>query len=327
MKSRLSWLVLSALLIPSPLFAQTANERTAARSAAESGVQAFAEGDYPRALDLLRKAESVVHAPTHLLYIARSLVELGKLVEARESYLVLTNETLENSSEAFLAAQESAAAELAALEPRIPSATISVDGANGPDLKVAIDGEALMAIFLGVSTPINPGHHVVEASAPGMRSAHVEIDIRERRSEFITLVLRANEAALAPAGTSTSSVSGDTADAGAHRPVPPGVYVGLATTGVLAAGAVVTGFLTLGKNKDYDAINDGTQLDEAERTQKSAQMLGLTTDILWGAAAVSAGITAYFYFTRPAEQQRSSALRLTPLVGPHVAALNLSGGF
>lgn len=321
MRAPLLCLLLSASLLSSPVYAQTANERTAARSAAESGLQAFDEGDYSRALELLQRAESVVHAPTHLLYIARSEVALGQLVEARETYLTLVNESLKSSSEAFLAAQVSGREELVALEPRIPRATISVEGAKGPDVKVTIDGQPVLAISLGVPTPVNPGHHVVAATAPGGLSAQAELTLEERASESVALTLQATEE------NASSEPAPSEVDSGTYRPLPTAVYVGLATTGLLAAGATVTGILTLSKNKTYDELNDGDNFDEAESARKSVKTLGLTSDILWGTAAVSAAVTAYFYFTRPEQPRSSTALQFTPLVGPNVAALSVSGGF
>jgi hypothetical protein len=54
----------------------------------------------------------------------------------------------------------------------------------------------------------------------------------------------------------------------------------------------------------------------------------LVTDIFVAGAAVAAGVTAYFYFSRPeVPAQTSSRLSLTPAVGPHAAALSLSGRF
>ncbi|MGC4065119.1 MAG: hypothetical protein QM784_10830 [Polyangiaceae bacterium] len=60
------------------------------------------------------RAEKLVHAPTHLLYIARSNVKLGYLVRAQEAYQQLIREQLGASApQAFRDAQGAAERELA----------------------------------------------------------------------------------------------------------------------------------------------------------------------------------------------------------------------
>src|SRR5258706_10178573 len=87
---------LSGVLLHAPdVRAQTDEERAGARAAATQGADAFSQNRYADALDLFARAESLVHSPSHLLYMARSLEKLGKLVRARETYLKITRERLE----------------------------------------------------------------------------------------------------------------------------------------------------------------------------------------------------------------------------------------
>ncbi len=52
------------------------------------------------------------------------------------------------------------------------------------------------------------------------------------------------------------------------------------------------------------------------------------SDVFTGGAVIAAGVTAYLYFSRPeVPAAQSGRLRLSPVVGPNVAALSLSGGF
>src|SRR5215213_7964423 len=121
-------LLTAALAAISTTFAQAASaqaddtERATARSAAQQGIAAVLDGRYSEGVDLLERAESMVHAPTHLLYLARGYEKLGKLVRARETYLKLTKEELKPSApKAFRDAQAASVSELARLEPRIPT--------------------------------------------------------------------------------------------------------------------------------------------------------------------------------------------------------------
>lgn len=113
----------------------------------------------------------------------------------------------------------------------------------------------------------------------------------------------------------------------ASRPVPTGVYVGLGGTVLFAGSAAAFGVLALNKNKKYEEINDGTQVVEAEKAQNSAKTFGLVSDIMWGATAVTAGVTAVLYFTRPEIKEASHAFRIVPAVGTNAWALSVSGEF
>ncbi len=81
------WAALIGLFLATNATAQTDSERASARAAAIAGGEAFQAGDFKRSLDLFRRAESLPHSPVHELYAARSLVRLGRLVEAREQYM------------------------------------------------------------------------------------------------------------------------------------------------------------------------------------------------------------------------------------------------
>jgi hypothetical protein len=107
------------------------------------------------------------------------------------------------------------------------------------------------------------------------------------------------------------------------------VYVGLAATGAFTAGAVVTGVLALGKKSDFDDANTGATPDEAEDLSSSTKSMNLVTDVLIGAAVVSAAVTTYLYLDRPEVPvgQEQGALKLEPLLGRDAALMSLSGRF
>src|SRR5689334_21165790 len=95
-------LALSLCMWTSAAHAQTDEQRAGARSLATEGASAFKDGRYKEAVDLFTKAESLMHAPPHLLYLARAHVKLGQYVKAREAYLRITKEQLGgNAPQAF----------------------------------------------------------------------------------------------------------------------------------------------------------------------------------------------------------------------------------
>jgi hypothetical protein len=55
--------------------------------------------------------------------------------------------------------------------------------------------------------------------------------------------------------------------------------------------------------------------------------LNLATDVLIGAAVVSAGITAYLYFSRPTVARSQASIEWTPGVTPTSGLFSASGRF
>jgi hypothetical protein len=172
--------------------APTDEQRSGARAAATAGGQAFRDGRWSDSVDLFTRAESVIHSPVHVLFLARAYEKLGKLVKAREAYLRLVNEQVPPSApDPWRDAKAEAVKEAEALEPRLPYVTVKVQGAGAAPVTVAMDGVRVLAAFLGVPQPVDPGQHRLEAAAAGMALATGTIDVREGQRETIVLALHA----------------------------------------------------------------------------------------------------------------------------------------
>jgi hypothetical protein len=86
--------------------------------------------------------------------------------------------------------------------------------------------------------------------------------------------------------------------------------------------------MALGKKGDFDDANDGTDPKGAEELSDSTKTLNLVTDVLIGAAVVSAGVTTYLYLSRPnVDAPRSGWIRVQPAVGLNSGSLQLAGAF
>ncbi|HEY1537381.1 MAG TPA: hypothetical protein VGF76_25345 [Polyangiaceae bacterium] len=324
-------------------FAQTDDDRAGARVAATEGVKASNEKRWADAADLFTRAESLVHSPVHLLYLARAQEKLGHLVKARENYTRVIREHLgADSPDAFKQAQASAQQEASALEPRLAAITVKLGGQKG-DVTVTMDGEKVPPALVGLPLPVDPGSHSFQAAGTDLKSDPVAVTVTEGGKDSLTLVVKSAPgtvapfstppaatpaAAAGPAATPTAAVATPTGTGPSTRPTPTGVYVGTAVTGALVVGAAVTGVLALSKHSDYNKANNGSDPSKADSLKSSGQTLNLVTDIFVGGAVVAAGVTAYFFFSRPeVPAQQSARLSITPVVGPNVAALSLSGRF
>lgn len=242
-----------------PARAQSDADRATARSLGGDGQQALDHKDYKTAEDRFRRADSLVHAPTLMLGLARSLTGLGRYVEAQETYNRIVREGVApGGSEVFKRAVADARREVDAVGPKVGGVTISVHAPGGGDVpaaKVILDGTAVSTASLGVRRAIDPGSHTLQVSADGFLSAEAHFDVSAGGSvdEPVTLEVDrsalpvvAPEAspALAPGpGAESGGVSGGS---GGHHSVLPWVAFGIGAAG-LGVGAV-TGFMAMGEH-------------------------------------------------------------------------------
>ncbi len=172
-----------------------AQNKASARALATAGYEAIRTEHWADAADRFSRAESLVHAPAHLLYLARAYSHLGKLVAAHETYEKLTREVLPDSAPAAARhAQDEGAKELAALEGRLPKLVVTVTP-TPPGLTVEMDGAALSSAVLGVAIPVDPGQHALVAKADGFAPAERSVDAVEGVRTVVPLSLDALPAA------------------------------------------------------------------------------------------------------------------------------------
>src|SRR5712691_7270322 len=134
---RPSLAVLLALALSSTAaFAEpSAGDRATARTLAQEGQQALESKNYPVAIDKFSRADSLVHAPTLLLGLARAQVGVGRLVEAQENYnRIIRDGVAPNSPHSWTKALEDANKEVAAIPARLPWVTITVLGPTNPEV-------------------------------------------------------------------------------------------------------------------------------------------------------------------------------------------------
>lgn len=314
--------------------AQSDEQKADARAAAEQGAAAFQAGNYAEAADLFTRAESLYHAPPHLVFLARAQVKLGQLVKARENYRKVTRETLAaNAPPAFVNAQADAKKELAEIEPRIPMLKVVVKGGEGKNVKVTIDGVAIPAQMIGVARPVDPGEREVAATADGMSAAPKKIKLAEGAKESIELELTPGGAPAAePAAGGPAEAGGSasvTADAGSGGGGSDGMRI--ASYAALGVGVVGLGLGTMfalqssSKRKDADALCEGgcpvskkAEIDDLYDEAGSKQTLA-TVGFIAGGVGVAAGVTL---FLLSGKKQTKETARVTPWVGYQAAGVS-----
>lgn len=329
-------------------FAQTVEDRAGARAAAEQGVKAYAQGRWAEAADLMGRAEKIVHAPTHLLYLAQAEEKLGHLVVAHEIYLRIVREQLgRDAPSAFVAAQAEAKERSEALRARLSQVSIVIQGVpTGAKAKVSVDGAPLPAALVGVPYPIDPGEHQFEATAEGLSSGLVKSVLHEGSSDKIVLTLKDTSAAATPAGatptastqpaaaavpTPTAPTNGPpvtSARASGMHPLKLGGYIGLGV-GVLGVGVgTIFALRSSGLRNDADALCNGPngqcptssqpQIADADSKANSAGTLAVV-GFVTGGVGLAAGVT--MLLLAPSREQLNRAAYLVPYVGANSAGV------
>ncbi len=337
-----------------PVFAQTADEVAGARSLAEQGFKAFKAKNWQEALDRFERAESLVHAPPHLLYAARASAKLGGYVKARELYNKILRETLPGGAPpAFKQAQKDAAAELPEVEKKIAYLTISVSGPKAGDAEVKLDGAEVPKALVGVERPVDPGARKVSVSAPGFIAQEKEVTLAEAAHESISIELVADpNAVVAPPGGGEGAGAGEgsgggegegsgaslsTQDMGGSSGLRIGAYVGfgvgvvglaLGTVFLLQAGSSQDDSDSLYAEGDCKFVNpsDPAKCTESDSLNEDAASQRTLAGISYGVggAALVAGVVLFIMSSGDSKSARNQP-HVTPWVG--LNSMGVSGSF
>jgi hypothetical protein len=326
-----------ALLGAGKASAQTDEEKAAARSLAMQGAEALRNKRYADAVDLLTRAEAIIHAPPHLLFTARAQAGLGRLVAAREAYLKVVREELPaGAPPAFKRAQQDAKGELAALEPRIASLRITVTGAGAADMSkvtIKLDDQPVTSALVGVHRPIDPGKHVVSANATGRDPVKEEVTLGDGEKKDVSLVLKEGALVQSPSGGAVGP-----ADPPAQPDAGKGSgamrFAGIAAMGVGGAGLVVGGVFTglwASKSAAADAAFDActrtactgqqrqevSALDDAAARRGTIAIIGIAA----GGAVAGAGLALFLVGSSKKAEGKPAGAMVMPFVTPNRAGL------
>lgn len=197
------------------------------------------------------------------------------------------------------------AAKVATIKLALPAGT--------PDAKIKLDGDEVKKTdYLRVE--VDPGHHVLDAGAPGMKNLHQEFDVEGQGGQTLTLTFVAGENAIV-------------IDRGASR---RHLAVG---GGALMAAA---GGLSLYEHHIYCQNVDcgnGMNKGQPKMVPDAVKNANGAHDVahVWGTSiftvgAVAIGVGVYLYLTAP-KQERIDQTVWAPLVGPDRVGLAVTGGF
>jgi hypothetical protein len=227
-------------------------EKAAARKLVAVGDDHLAHGRYADALEAYRGADEIMKVPTTGIEVARTLVLLGRLLEAQQVLARITSAPGDGEPSAFARARETATALAADLEVRVPTLEVAIE----PDVEgavITVDGRPIEALTHDRGPlRLDPGPHQIVATAPGHRRVSREVTLVERRPARVVLLL---EPEAAPAPTPRADTPAPATDEGVDL-----LPLSIAGFGLAAAGAIagaVTGALSLGKVGEAEDLCGG----------------------------------------------------------------------
>jgi hypothetical protein len=336
-----------------PALAQaTANEAgvAQARNLGRDALAALDGKRYPEAEELFTRALAHHEAPTLRLGRARARVGMGHWVEALLDYDAVVAAVPTSGPGAptgvavspFATAQREASEERRALQARVPHLTLVFPGAVVP----RVNGVP-WASASEQSVALNPGTHRITAEL-GKKAFERSLELKESGSEKV--LIQDTEAAetaskgAAPAeavaidkpapeaAVKAPTTAAPQAENSATSKLPPpseessggwGRWIGVGATGVLVAGAVVTGIFALQERNSYKSINGDANYSAGYKRSQRAEALKwawINTAFTAG-AVVAGGVTGYLWLTS------DSGTSTSAFAPPNGVGLSLSGVF
>jgi hypothetical protein len=287
----------------------------AARDFFKKGIKASKEKRWQDAVDNLTRSLELKPAPITHYTLAVAQQKVGQLVEALESLRAFLAAPEEQATNAY---REPAQEAVALLDKRVGRVRIDVEPADVDDLAVQIDGSPVPLAALASDRLVNPGVHLVKASAPRYLDAKQTFEVEEGGSATVSLVLE-----LAPVPDEpdepTEPEPGPTQGPDQVESSFPVGPVVLLASGVAVFGAgLAVGMVGLSEAKDAPA-SEGEEADAA-RTK------GIAGDVIAGVgiAAAVGGIIWLIVYDGSPEPAAEAAAAVRPWQQGPVSGIQLS---
>lgn len=313
------WLapVLAVVVWAAPASAQAPSQDVAAAQALfEEGRALMQKNQFDQACAKFAESQRLGPAAGTLLNLGECYLKLGKTATAWATF----KEAVSAAQSAGQGDREQYAKERAAeVEPQLLKLTIKVDTPEQPGLVVKRDGVALGKAAWGTPVPVDPGAHVVEATATGKKAWTANVDASADKN--LELVVPALE----DAPPEATGGSGSTQK-----------WIGLGVAGLGVVGVTVGAVFGLGAISSNDEAKthcrtdtlcdaEGVELTDTAKGQATAS----TAFFIVGGAALVGG--AILFFTAPGDGAKTkdgvptSRVRFAPSFGPSVAGIGASG--
>ena len=322
-----SFLGVTAVLVAHSAWAQPKTGSSAAAEALfKQGRELMTAGKHAAACPKFEASQQLEPGLGTLLNLAECYEKTGRTASAWAEY----RKAIPLARVAGAKARQDLATERAQrLEERLSTLTIKAvaDGPAG-QLEVRRDGVALQSAELGAAIPVDPGEHLIEASAPGRQPWSFKVEVGPEAAKVLVEIPRlqsAPAAATPPPAAPIASATSAGSQPPSDRPTSDGStqrLTGLALGGVGVVGIGLGTFFGLRAfGKWADAKDACSQYpygcgETGKDLRDSASSAGTTSTIAFiaGGALLATGVV--LYLTAPANETRTSVV-----LGPQAVAL------
>lgn len=303
--------------------------RADSASSFKEAIELFEAKKCGEALPLFESVVAETGSPNARIYVARCLKQEGRLAEAYEQMRQTVTEATQRAEteDKYVPTRDSAAAELAMLEPKIGKVVVAVvDPPQGT--KVYVGSRELEGDQLGVPVAVMPGTLDVRAAAPDNEPITREIEVQAGKTRTVTLTF---EESLAGDSVPAPPKSDDESSGGGMGPLR---IAGFVVTGVGLVGVGVGAGLAAKAQSDFDSLDEecgGTTCPAAEqdRIDSGRTLTTIANVSLIAGGIIAAGGVTMIIFGGDSEPGDSAdaQLQLLPIVGPTMNGLTLTGRF
>jgi serine/threonine-protein kinase len=310
----------SALLLPAVARADGSN-KAAAQELFDQGRKLMEQGDFAAACPKLESSQKLDPGAGTLMNLAACYEKNGQSASAWVTY----TDAATSSAERHPDWAEKARAKAAALAPTLSRLTVLVPH-SVPGLIVKRDGAFVASGAYGVPIPVDPGAHVVEATAPGRLGSKQTVQVAAGAAQEVITV---PELDAAPTGSAAGNGSTEGRASGTTQRVLGATFAGVGIVG-LAFGSIF-GVKALNWKSDVAVAHcnpeftacDPTGKAEIDKAHSDATIS--TVAFVVGAVALVGGTIVFFTAPHTAEAKPEVSVGLGHRGSP--LGLTLEGSF
>lgn len=309
--------------------AATPVQREQAQARFLRGKQLFESRSYEPALVEFRASFGIVASPNTRLYVARSLRELGRIVEAYVEFGRTNVEAREQASEdaRYSKAGEAAAAERDALKQRLGFVTVRIDHPE-ESTRLLVGDEEIRRGGWSEPIPVSPGAAQIRLETPGRTPVIGALTIDAGQTKALTLDAASGPTARhAAAAAAATPANVDAATPAREEPTSPSLrpfaYVagGVGVAGI--AAFAIFGLMAKGTHDDLVARCPGgrcTSDVSSDVTSGQSQQTLANVALVVGAVGLAAGVVLFVL-----EPKRAGSGNVSATVG--LGRFELKGRF
>jgi hypothetical protein len=336
LRSLVPWAVLVSLGLASG--AASANDPVTAQALFDAGKRLIGQGKFADACPKFEESQRLDPAIGTHYALADCYEKAGRFASAWAAFLDVASEA---AAQHRADREKYAKSRAAALAPRLSRITVVVPAASrAPGMQIQRDGETLREAQWGVPVPVDPGSHVVAASAPGKAPWQTTVVVRDEGSVLEVPVAPLSDAPAAVAtggptapsqteppttGTTATPAGADTGPAGGGT-MKTLAWVGMGVGGAGIVAGLVTGGLAMSKHGSANGspcasgpcLPDDLSSYQSDRSAFYSLGTVSTISFIAGGALAATGVVLLLVAPRTEQAQAAWA---SPYVSPTGAGL------